>query len=667
MAGTLNPPRSPQTRRPRPAPAPDPRRQAEGRVRRAPAAPPTKTRRPSPRQRRADHRRGVAFLVVGLLAFGALGGRLVFLQADPPEAYRAYGERQLVHEITLPAARGAIFDRNGNELALSVRQSTVWANPRQVTDPAGEAAALAPMLGVDQAVLQDRLSRDAAFVYLARTVPDTVAAQVQDLGLAGVSLIEEPKRFTPGDDLAAPVLGKVGTDNEGLSGVELQFEKTLAGKAGKKTVEQTPAGQPYDGLRQLTSPKRGDDLVLTLDRSLQFETERALANEITVARAQGGVAIVMDTDTGEILALANLSANPDGVGPPVPAAKNLAVTNVYEPGSVNKLITIAGAMEEGLLGPETKLSVDGTIKVADHVFKEHDPHPTVQWSTTDIMANSSNVGSIMIGQQLGKARLDKYLRSFGFGSRTGLGFPGESPGIMLDPAKWSGTSLPTIAIGQGIAVSAMQMLAAYNTVANGGEYVAPKLVKATVDSKGKSHDTPASERRRVISESTAKKVTGMLAEVVRVGTGTNAAIDGYTVAGKTGTARKPLENARGYKAGAYVSSFAGFVPAEKPALTSIVMLDEPTPIFGGLVAAPVFAEINRYGLRQFRIPPPVDRLTSVVPEVSVDVIKQGSSEPVGVAPPVAPPTTVAPAAGTAAAGGTASAGSVPTTAPPPAP
>jgi cell division protein FtsI (penicillin-binding protein 3) len=665
MAGTLNPPRPPRPD-PRPRPRPEP-----GRVRVAPQAkprparrlappPPPKTRRPSARQRKSDHRRGIAFLVVAVLAFGALGGRLAFLQASPPAEYRAYGERQLVHEIALPAARGAIFDRNGRELALSVRQSTVWANPRQVTDPAGQAATLAPMLGVDAAVLQERLSKDAAFVYLARTVPDAVAAQVEDLALPGVHLIEEPKRFTPASELAAPVLGKVGTDNEGLSGIELQFEETLAGTPGRQTVEQTPAGQPYDGVRQRTPAVRGDDLVLTLDRSLQFETERALANEITIAGARGGVAIVMDTKSGEVLALANLSANPDGVGPPVPAEKNLAVTNVYEPGSVNKLITIAGAMEEGLVRADTKLAVQGTIKVADHVFKEHDPHPTVDWSVTDIMANSSNVGSIMIGQQLGKERLDSYLRAFGFGQRTGLGFPGESRGIMLDPAKWSGTSLPTIAIGQGIAVSAMQMLAAYNTVANGGEYVAPKLVKATVDARGQSHPTEPSVRRRVISAATAKQVTGMLVEVVRVGTGTNAAIDGYTVAGKTGTARKPLENARGYKAGAYVSSFAGFVPAEKPALTSIVMLDEPTPIYGGLVAAPVFAEVNRYGLRQFRIPPPTTALAAVVPEVSADVIKQGSSEPVGVAPPVAPPTTASPAATTGNGNVPPAASSVPT-------
>jgi cell division protein FtsI (penicillin-binding protein 3) len=236
------------------------------------------------------------------------------------------------------------------------------------------------------------------------------------------------------------------------------------------------------------------------------------------------------------------------------------------------------------------------------------------------MANSSNVGSILIGQKLGKDGIDRYLRAFGFGTRTPLRFPGESPGILLDPKRWSGTSLGTIAIGQGVAVTAMQMLAAYNTVANGGVYVAPTLVKARVDTDGHRHAMPAPTRRRVLSARTAQQVTAMLQEVVRVGTGKLAGIDGYTVAGKTGTARKPKTGARGYVAGAYVSSFAGFVPAERPALAAIVILDEPTPIFGGLVAAPVFAEVAKYGLRQFRVPPPPPPSTAAaqVPKASPD-------------------------------------------------
>ncbi|HEX2063187.1 MAG TPA: penicillin-binding protein 2, partial [Acidimicrobiales bacterium] len=426
------------------------------------------------------------------------------------------------------------------------------------------------------------------------------------LQLPGVAVEPEPERFLPAGDLAAPLLGRVGTDNGGLSGLEYQFDRRLGGRPGRMVVER-PATDDVQaipgGTRVVSSSTRGDDLVLTIDRSLQYETERSLAAGIRRANAKGGVAIVMETRTGEVLALANLVA--DGPGRSVrPASRNTALTNVYEPGSVNKMITIAAALEESLVRADDRLSVPSSIKLADHVFKEHEGQQGGRWSITEIMANSSNVGSIMIGQRLGKDRIDSYLRAFGFGSRTALDFPGESPGILLEPRKWSGTSIGTISIGQGVAVTAMQTLAAYNTVANGGVYVAPKLVKATVDPTGSRHPSRDSERRRVLSDNTARQVNSMLSEVVRVGTGKLAGVEGYTVAGKTGTARKPLDGARGYKEGAYVSSFAGFVPAERPQLTAVVILDEPTPIFGGLVAAPVFAEVARYGLRQLRIPPP---------------------------------------------------------------
>jgi cell division protein FtsI (penicillin-binding protein 3) len=584
-------------------------------------------------------------LAVLAMAFAAIVVRLTYIQVVARERYAAVGETQRVHGIDLPAARGAIFDREGRELAMTVRQPTIAANPRLVTDPAGAAEALAPILGVDRAVLQHRLSRDAGFVYLARTVPEAVADRIKALDLDGLLFLDEPKRFSPAGDLAAPLLGRVGVDNEGLSGLELQFERRLAGRPGRLVVEQDPGGRQIPGgLRSHTPSARGDDLVLTIDRSLQYEVERALAARIVESQAKGGVAMVMESGTGELLAVANLVAGEAG-GPPRPAPSNTAVTNVYEPGSVNKLITIAGALEEGLVRPDDRLPVAGTIRVADHVFKEHDPHPTVDWSVTDIMANSSNVGAIMIGQKLGKDRLDAYLRAFGFGETTGLGFPGESGGIMLDPRRWSGTSIGTIPIGQGISVTAMQILAAYNAVANRGEYVAPKLVRATVDTAGRERPTPSSPRRRVISAKTADEITGMLNEVVRVGTGTLAAIDGYTVAGKTGTARKPREGARGYLEGAYVASFAGFVPAERPAFTAIVLLDEPTPIYGGLVAAPVFADVSGYALRHFRVPPPPPaRRLPTVPPVAPEAAR-GIGEPdplTGRDRPGVPTTTLAP-------------------------
>ena len=609
-------------------------------------------------------------MVVGFLL---LAGRLVMIQGIAADRYVDVGESQRVRSVVLPAERGAIFDRNGYDLALTVGQSTVTADPRSVQDPLATAQALAPILGDKVGDLQDRLTKESSFVYLARKIDDATAQKVKDLALAGIDVIDEPERFLPAGDLASPLIGRVGLDNEGLSGLEGQFEKRLAGKPGKMTLEKDPDGRAIPGgLRQSRPSARGDDLVLTIDRSMQHETERALAAEIVTAKAKGGMAIVMETRTGEVLALANLATDPKS-GAPRPADKNMALTNVYEPGSVNKMITISGALEEGVVRPQDELSVPGTIKVADHVFKEHDPHPVENWSITEVMANSSNVGSIMIGQKLGKDRIDRYLRAYGFGQKTGLAFPGESSGILLDPRKWSGTSIGTVPIGQGVAVTGMQMLAAYNTVANGGEYVAPKLVKATVGGDGRPQPTPASDRRRVISARTSQQVTAMLSEVVRVGTGKLAAIDGYTVAGKTGTARKPLEGARGYQEGAYVSSFAGFVPAERPELSAIVILDEPTPIFGGIVAAPVFAAVSRYGLRQFRIPPPPPAappaaaagVSEASPEGAQGVGEAGGEEiPATPVPGQNPATGPAPANPSPGTAPNPAANPVPTTLPP---
>jgi len=600
-------------------------------------APPRRPQPPRPRPRVAGaspKHRLIGLLAVMIVGALLVSARLTQVQIVSSDRYIAVGESQRVRKVELPAERGSIFDRDGRDLALSVPRETVIANPRLVSDPLASAQALAPILNEDMAKLQDLLSKDKAFVYLARRVPDDVAAQVKALGLPGVSFKTEPTRILPGGDLALSLLGMVGTDNEGLSGLEVQHEKILRGKPGYEVVERDPAGNDIaGGVREAEPSVRGDDLVLTLDRALQYETERALAAQIVSSNAKGGMAIVMHVKTGELLAVANLSVEEGKV---VPAQKNMTLTNVYEPGSVNKMITVSAALEEKLIEPDTRLIVPSTIKVADHVFKEHDFHPTEEWSITDIVANSSNVGSIMIGQQLGKTKLDRYMREFGFGRKTGIGYPGESGGILLDPAKYSGTSMGTMPIGQGVAVTAVQMLAAYNTVANGGVYVAPKLVKATIDTDGDRRDTPPSETKKVISAKTAKEMTAMLAEVIRVGTATRAKIDGYTVAGKTGTARKPLEGARGYKAGAYVSSFAGFVPAERPELSAIVILDEPTPIFGGIVAAPVFAQIARYALREFRVPPPEVPLASVPktsPKDAAGVGEVGAED--------APATTVA--------------------------
>ena len=566
----------------------------------------------------------VVWAVVGTVVIG----RLADLQWFGAKAYADRGEKQLVHSVTLPAERGSIFDRTGQDLAISVDQPTIWANPALVVDPRGEAGQLAPVLSLDAADLQNRLSRPAQFVYLARLVDDTVAAKVKDLKLPGVAVLQEPRRFLPAGDLAGPLLGKVGTDGNGLTGLEHQFDKTLAGKAGRLVSERDPSGRELPGSVQQYAPSaHGDDLVLTVDRSIQYETERDLAAGILSAHALGGIALVMDTRSGELLAVACLRATdpakavaaPTGPGAAAPATaacdKDEALTNVYEPGSVQKLITISGALDQGVVKAGDSLTVPDQLKVADHVFHDAEPHPTSRWSVTDVVANSSNIGTIELAAKLGKQQLYQYQRAFGFGSVTGLGDPGESAGLLLDPARYSGTSMGSIPIGQGIAVTAVQMLAAYNTVANGGVYVAPKLVKAVVGADGIPHATPPSATHRVVSAGTATDMTAMLGEVVRVGTGQAAAIAGYHVAGKTGTARKPNPNGAGYLDGAYMSSFAGFVPMEQPTLTAMVVLDQPTPIFGGKVSAPLFSQMAAYSLRQLRVPPPApgDRLATAAP------------------------------------------------------
>lgn len=606
----------------RPAPRPVTRRAPSRKLRPARAL---RSRRSSP----IPPRRFIALLVALTLGFAAIIVRLVYVQGIEAAHYKAYGESQRVRTIALPAARGSISDRNGFDLAISVPRPTIWANPQLVSDPRAEAAALAPVLNRPLAELQEKLTEDGSFVYLTRKAPDDVGKKVKELDLDGVFILDEPTRVLPAGGLAAPLIGNVGLDNDGQSGLERQFETALAGRPGELVVERDATGKDIPGgIREFNASVRGDDIELTIDRSLQYATERALADQIVSAKAHGGMAMVMETRSGEILAMANLTreiAKNGDLGEVRPATRAMALTDVFEPGSVNKMITIAGALDSGAIAPADHLTIADTIKIAGHTFSEHDPHPVQSWSITDIVANSSNVGAIMIGGKLGKQRLYDYLRDFGVGVKTGLSFPGESSGLLGAPAKWYSTDMGTIPIGQGgVSVTAVQMLAAYNSVANGGMYVAPKLVRAVLDGKGERQPTQPSLTRRVISATAAREMTAMLSEVVRVGTGKAATVNGYSVAGKTGTARKPLPGGTGYKAGAYMSSFAGFVPAEKPAFTIMVILDEPTPIYGGLVAAPVFAELAGYALREFRVPPPPAMAPTASPNTTAE-----KAQPVG--------------------------------------
>lgn len=539
-----------------------------------------------------------------VVVFALIGVKLIDVQARDRAHYQRLGFDQRVSNVTLAAERGTIFDRNGHDLAISVARSSIYANPKQISDPVRYAALLAPITGVDQATLLSNLSKkNLEFVYIARKVEKNVSQQVRKLRLKGIGFLPESKRYYPAQPLAGPLLGFVGTDNDGLGGLEAGAESDLAGRRGSMQVEHDARGRSLPGGEHQVRPaERGVDLVLTIDESLQFETERVLAEEVANAKAKGGMAIVADTRTGDILAMATVDGATEGV--PAHSAgsveHNRPVTDVFEPGSTAKVVTIAAALEAGLVSPSTVLQVPGRIEVDGQEYEDVHSHPTAM-TVSDILRESSNVGTILIARALGSERFDAALRAFGFGQETGLHFPGEAAGIILPRNQYNSTSMASMPIGSGIAVTAMQMLDVYLTLANDGVARDPRLVAATVDAEGERHEKPLGATHRVVSAATAQAMRAMLEGVVLSGTGTKAQIIGYRTAGKTGTARKPPYDQPPYK---YVSSFVGFAPVDSPRLAAIVVLDEPNngAYTGGQVAAPAFARILQYALAVERVP-----------------------------------------------------------------
>ena len=575
-------------RRARPVPAPHPRPRAG---------------HPAPVLLASPTRRLTALLVAIAVVFAVIAVRLIDVQARNRGHYAQLGLSQRVRSVVVPAQRGSILDRNGNQLAVSVPATTIWADPRVIADPPAYAAKLAPIVGVDEATLRARLSdHRQGFVYIARKVDAPVANAVRNLHLNGIGFDAEPKRYYPADPLAAPLLGFVGTDNAGLSGVEAGAQSILAGRNGRLLVEQDPQGRTLpNGTHREQATVQGSDLMLTIDQSMQFAVEWALADEVTKQHAVGGMAIIADTHTGNVLAMASVDG-PTGTKPATPSpvtGRNRPLTDVFEPGSTAKVVTIAAALEAGLVSPSTVLSVPGSITVDGTKYEDVDSHPTAM-TVADIVRQSSNVGTILIARMLGRDRFDAALRAFGFGVPTGTGFPGEAAGIILPRSQYNATSLASMPIGSGIAVTAMQLLDVYMTIANGGQARDPRLIAATVDTSGHRHDLPSAATRSVVSANTASLVRQLLVGVVAGGTGTKAQIPGYVVAGKTGTARKPPYTHPPYN---YVASFAGFAPADAPRLAAVVVLDEPqgSP-FGGDVAAPVFSRIMQYALAVERVP-----------------------------------------------------------------
>ncbi|HVM20261.1 MAG TPA: penicillin-binding protein 2, partial [Egibacteraceae bacterium] len=564
---------------------------------------------------RASSRRRLSVLLIGyLLLTLVMGWRLVGIQVIRAEEYRSLADRQAQREITLAPRRGKLYDRAGEPLAMSLAAATIYANPRQLAAsgvPVQTVAdRLAPVLDRPRAELIETLRRDAAFVYLARQLPRKVGTRVDALKLPGVGVLEESRRVYPSGKLAAQVVGFAGIDGDGLAGMEAALEPTLAGQAGTMHLEQAPRGLEISTApRQLRPPVPGDDVVLTIDREIQAVTEGALRSAVRRYNAKAGSAVVLDVKTGQVLAMASMpDFDPEALATSDPESrKNRAVTDVYEPGSVNKVITASAALEEGLATVDEKFKVPALgYRVGPKVFTDSHPPSKPRLTFREIMEQSSNVGTIRIAERLGPQGLHRYLRKFGYGSIPGTGFPGESAGLLAEPKDWSATSLPTIAIGQGVSASLLQVANVFNTIATGGEFVQPTLVRGTVGEDGRLTRAPAPERRRVVSKTTARTMADMLVGVVEddYGTCELCAVPGYRVGGKTGTAQKPSETHRGYQAGAYIGSFVGFAPVEDPAVVVGVMIDEPRPVYyGGLTAGPTFAEIMEFTLNHRRVPP----------------------------------------------------------------
>jgi len=561
----------------------------------------------------ASRRRLRAGLVVALALLLVLTGRLVQLQGLDSTAYAAKAQAQRMRTTVLPATRGAITDRNGNALARDAEARLVFGDPTLVGDADAAAAALAPLLGRPQEELAALLRRPGtAYVPLAHLVGIPTGRRIVALRLPGIGVMRESRRDHPGGDLAAALVGVLGQDGVARSGVEAWQDPVLRGRDGVLKEEIDLGGRAIPaGEHSETPAVDGAGIRLTIDRDLQWAAQQALQAQVTASGARGGQVVVLDPRTGEVLALA--SAPGFRLDAPIAAGTRLglpAVADSYEPGSVNKVVTASAALEAGLADPLTPYTVPPSppglaVPGRPSPVRDAEPHGVERLTLTGVLAQSSNIGTVLLAEQLGRERLYAALRAFGLGSLTGVGFPGETPGLLPKVAAWNASQAATIPFGQGVAATGLQIASVYAAIAGGGMRATPRLLSATVAPDGTTTPVPSAPPRRVVSAATAAAVTGMLEAVTTgAGTGEKAVIPGYRIAGKTGTAQAVGANGL-YEPGAFVASFVGFAPADAPRLVVSVVLDHPSrgSHFGGDIAAPVFRQVMGFALRALRIPP----------------------------------------------------------------
>jgi cell division protein FtsI/penicillin-binding protein 2 len=505
-----------------------------------------------------------------------------------------------VTKVTIPAERGAITDRNGVELAISQSADDLAADPYLIKDPQGVAQKLAPLLGKPEATLFALLSkRHAGFVYLAHLVPGDRIAEINKLHLEGLTAIPQVKRVYPRSWAASQVLGSVGWYDQGLSGLESEYNGVLRGHDGERRIVNDAIGQPIS-IDDVRPTQPGKTLALTIDSALQNEVEEVLAGVGAQYLPRGATAIVMDPNSGSILALANwprVNAN-DVTGAPTYASADRAVSFTYEPGSTFKAITVAGALQDGVVTRDTQFNIPAVLQVADRQIHDAEAHGNETLSVADILRVSSNIGADEIGMKVGPQRFDYWVHQFGFGSKTSVDLPGDEQGIVLHSSQYSGSSMGNLPMGQGESVTPIQMATAYSAIANGGILRPPHVVQSI---GGKASAIPRGHR--IISQATAAQMRSMLQGVFADGgTASGAAIPGYCLSGKTGTANEVINGQ--YSSSAYAASFIGFVPANHPRLLVAIMVDQPRgAIYGGSVAAPAFQKIVGWAVPHYGISP----------------------------------------------------------------
>lgn len=571
------------------------------------------------------HRRIVSMFTVVAILLTLLGVRVALLQTVWASDYREASVAQRTRVQVIRAERGSILDRNGRELALPIPTRTVFADPRSVVDPVGVAKVVAGVLQLDpqaESELAAKLqNKRTSFVFIARQADKEVADAILSLGLKGVSSYRESGRTLSSESLQA-VIGRTDIDGVGISGLELKYHDLLTGVDGRIVREVNSSGKSIAaGSGEVLEPKSGGQLTTTIDRTIQFQVDGIVKQQVERLGARGGMAIVMDTKTGEIYAMSNIRRNEDGTYSS--QSGNFSTVEANEPGSVAKVFSIAAAINEGAVDVNSSFSVPGYQvfdKGTQWEFKVKDayPHGLEEMSVRKIFVDSSNIGTIQISRTLNTKKNHEYLKLFGFGTKTALEYPGESRGSLRPVSKWQGTEKFTFSYGYGYTSTALQLAAAVNVVANKGVYVAPKMVLKSTDKDGVETATSASDTHQVLSESTAKIMTSMMTDVVCYGTGKLAKMPGLSVAGKTGTAYKLQENGtytNDEGARTYFASFVGFLPANNPRMTVLVSIDEPDPYsndrFGGTAAAPVFARIGQVLINELNIRPEGDDLGCV--------------------------------------------------------